>query len=51
MLAADNLEQLESRLEEPNYHAVPREVLRENREDLLAEIETAREFFSKLVGS
>jgi len=49
VLAVENLEQLAQRLENPNWDAVPREVLYENREDLLAEVRTARQFFSRLV--
>ena len=48
VLSAENLEELARRLESPNYDAVPREVLFENRVDLLAEIRTAQEFFRKL---
>ncbi len=49
VLAPENMEQLAARLEVPDWDAVPRETLFNNRADLLREIETAKEFFTQLL--
>ncbi|HSH74934.1 MAG TPA: CehA/McbA family metallohydrolase [Longimicrobiales bacterium] len=49
VLAPENMEQLADRLERPNWDAVPRETLFNNREDLLREIQTAKQFFAALL--
>lgn len=49
VLAPENMEQLAARLERPNWDAVPRETLFNNREDLLREIQTAKQFFTDLL--
>jgi hypothetical protein len=45
MLAEENLAYLARRLASPDFDGVPEETLRRNREDLLAEIRVARDFF------
>jgi len=49
LLAPENMEQLAARFERPNSDAVPRETLFNNREDLLREIKTAKQFFTALL--
>ena len=48
MLAEENLDALAARLENPNLDAVPKGTLLNNRQDLLAEIKVAREYFAAL---
>ncbi len=48
MLTEDNIEQLAKKLETPNYDAVPSETLLNNRQELLKEIQTAKDFFKSL---
>ncbi len=48
VLEQENLAYLGAKLEIPNFDAVPVETLRKNRQDLLREIEVAKEFFKGL---
>ncbi len=48
MLVMDNIEHLAKKLELPNYDAVPRQTLLNNRQALLKEIQTAKDFFIRL---
>ncbi len=48
VLAVENMEYLASKLELPNFDAVPRDVLMNNRRELLEEIQVAKDFFRTL---
>ena len=48
VLTEDNMEQLAQKLEMPNFDAVPKETLLNNRQDLLTEIQAAKDFFKAL---
>ena len=47
VLAVENMEYLATKLELPNFDAVPRDVLMNNRRELLEEIQVAKDFFSR----
>ena len=49
VLAPENMERLAASLEVPNWDAVPRETLIDNREDLLREIQVAKRFFGRML--
>ena len=49
VLAPENMEQLAASLAAPDFDAVPRATLFNNREDLLREIQTAKQFFARLL--
>ena len=48
VLAEDNMEYLAPKLAIPDFDAVPKETLLNNRLDLLKEIQTAKDFFKTL---
>jgi len=51
MLAEDNIDYLAKQLETPNFDAVPKDVLMNNRLELLEEIQESKTFFKELLGN
>lgn len=49
VLAEANMEQLAEELVSPDFDSVPKDVLMKNRQDLLQEIDVARDFFEDLL--
>ncbi len=49
VLTEDNMEHLAKKLEMPNFDAIPKETLLDNRQDLLKEIQAAKGFFKTLL--
>jgi hypothetical protein len=49
MLAPENIDYLAARLADPTFDAVPKEVLLDNRQDLLKEIAVARQYFNRML--
>ncbi len=48
ILAEENMDNLAKKLEIPNFDAVPKDVLIKNRQELLKEIQVAKDFFNTL---
>jgi hypothetical protein len=49
LLAEDNIDYLAQKLETPNFDAVPKEVLVNNRKELLKEIAVSKKYFQELL--